>query len=137
LAKVSRADYQLLASFRYGLRQFLQFSEHAARAAGLPPRQHQALLAIAGSAEGDHITVGTLAERLLITHHSAVGLANRMQRRGLVTRKTDRADRRQVLLGLTSAGRRVLRGLSIAHKAEIVRIGPALQDILSEIRAND
>lgn len=41
-------EYEALAEFRYGLRQFLHFSEQAARAAGLEPQQHQALLALRG-----------------------------------------------------------------------------------------
>lgn len=136
LSTVSRVDYQLLASFRYALRQFLHFSEQASRAAGLPPRQHQALLAIAGSADGEHITVGMLAEQLLIKHQSAVGLVDRMQKRGLVVRRRDHRDRRHVFLGLTRAGERVLKKLAVIHKTEIARISPTLQEILGNLRAD-
>jgi hypothetical protein len=37
--KVSLADYRALAEFRYQIRCFLNFSEQAARAAGLEPQQ--------------------------------------------------------------------------------------------------
>ena len=40
----SQADYEALSEFRYLIRCFLQFSQNAARAVGLTPRQHQALL---------------------------------------------------------------------------------------------
>src|SRR5689334_14851055 len=70
--KKSRAtamvDYRLLAEFRHLLRGFLAFSEEAARRAGLTPQQHQALLALKGS-EGSP-TVGQLAQKLLLKHHS-------------------------------------------------------------------
>ena len=42
----SQADYEALSEFRYLIRCFLQFSQNAARAVGLTPRQHQALLTI-------------------------------------------------------------------------------------------
>src|SRR5205085_85343 len=44
----SQADYEALSEFRYLIRCFLQFSQNAARAVGLTPHQHQALLAIKG-----------------------------------------------------------------------------------------
>ncbi|HEY2034092.1 MAG TPA: hypothetical protein VGH02_10445, partial [Rhizomicrobium sp.] len=46
--KLTPADYRALAEFRFLLRRFMAFSEEAARAAGLAPQQHQALLAIKG-----------------------------------------------------------------------------------------
>ena len=69
---LSDADYGTLAGFRRALREFARFSEQAAEGVGLAPQQHQALLAI--RAEGG-LTVGELAERLLLRPHSATGLA--------------------------------------------------------------
>ena len=63
-------DYTTLAEFRYLLRQFGAFSEEAARAAGLTVQQHQALLAIKGFPGRDQVTVGELAERLNLKHHT-------------------------------------------------------------------
>ena len=54
----SQADYEALSEFRYLIRCFLQFSQNAARAVGLTPRQHQALLAIKGFPVGHAVTVG-------------------------------------------------------------------------------
>ena len=44
----TQTDYEALSQFRYLIRCFLDFSQNAARAAGLTPRHHQALLAIRG-----------------------------------------------------------------------------------------
>lgn len=135
-SSLSRADYTLLASFRHALRQFLHFSEEASRKTGVPPHQHQAMLAIAAAAGGDHITVGKLAEQLQITHQSAVGLAGRMESKGLVKKRHSSTDKRLVFIRLTTAGRRVLENLSAAHKAEIARISPVLKKILNNLNNN-
>src|ERR1700731_4491393 len=91
-------DYTALADFRYEIRRFLNFSETAARAAGIEPHQHQALLAIKGLPARQIATVGALAERLQIQHHSAVELTNRLESKGLIRRSRGQADRREVLL---------------------------------------
>ena len=44
--RLADADYLALASFRRSIREFLSFSESAARENGLTPQQHQAILAI-------------------------------------------------------------------------------------------
>ncbi len=59
-------DYQVLAEWRYRSRRFMSFSATAAEAEGLPPQQHQALLAIKASGPDKLMTVGTLAERLVV-----------------------------------------------------------------------
>jgi hypothetical protein len=46
--RLTKADYELLAAFRYALRKFLGFSENAAIKNGLSPQQYQVLLAIEG-----------------------------------------------------------------------------------------
>ena len=135
--KLSHADYELLASFRHALRQFLHFSEEASRATGVPPHQHQAMLAIAGTLGRESVTVGELAEHLQIKHQSAVGLANRMESKGWVKKRHSPADKRQVFISLTAVGRRVLEDLSSAHKAEIARISPTLKKILNNLDNNN
>ena len=99
------------------LRRFLDFSEKAARKAGLTPRQHQALLVIKGYRGGDPISVGDLAERLIIHHHSAVELTNRLVESGLVVRLQDENDQRRVLLGMTERANECLEELSGGHEA--------------------
>lgn len=119
-------DYQSLAELRYQIRRFLHFSEHAARNAGLEPRQHQLMLALKGLPKNIRPRVRELAERLQIQHHSMVELVNRLSGRGLIRRRGAGHDRREVLLELTPKGERVLRELSLHHKAELRIQGPAL-----------
>jgi DNA-binding MarR family transcriptional regulator len=132
---VSEADYELLAAFRHELREFLHFSEQEALAAGVAPQQHQAMLVIRGFPKDDQLTVGELARKLKIKHHSAVGLVNRMAADGLVRKYEDPNNRRQVLVQLAPRGRRILEKLSPVHKAELARIGPTLHKILSQLES--
>ncbi len=131
--ELSPADYQLLAEFRYLLARFLAFSAEAAHEAGLAPRQHQALLAIKGYPGGAPVTVGDLAGRLGIRHHSAVGLVDRLVDSGYLVRRSDAKDRRRAILSLTAAGEKALAALSSAHRAELRRIAPLLGPLLSEL----
>jgi DNA-binding MarR family transcriptional regulator len=128
--RVTDAEYVALAEFRFALREFLGFSEAAAAAAGLTPRQHQALLAIRAAPSGTPLSVGGLAARLQVRHHSAVGLLDRLATLGLARRRPGRRDRRQVFVTLTAAGERVLARLSAAHRDELRRLGPRLAAVL-------
>jgi DNA-binding MarR family transcriptional regulator len=124
------ADYQALAELRYQIRRFLYFSEQAARDAALEPRQHQLMLALKGLPKGVRPRIGELAERLQIQHHSTVELVNRLAAGGYVRRQRAGDDRREVLLSLTPKGEKVLRELSLHHKAELRMQGPALVNAL-------
>jgi DNA-binding MarR family transcriptional regulator len=128
---IKKSDYEHLAAFRYGLRTFLRFSEQAAQAVGLTPQQHQAMLAIMGFPGREQVTVGELAERLQVRHHSAVGLVDRLAAQGLVERSQDITDRRQVLVALTPRGKDILDQLVLAHRQELQRIQPNLEQLLS------
>jgi DNA-binding MarR family transcriptional regulator len=120
------SDYEALAELRYQIRRFLSFSEQAARAAGLEPRQHQLMLSLKGLPAKARPTIGELAERLQIQHHSAVELVNRLSAAGYIRRARAGEDRREVLLSLTPRGEKVLRKLSLHHRAELRSAGPAL-----------
>jgi DNA-binding MarR family transcriptional regulator len=134
-AKLTHADYQTLAEFRYQLRRFLGFSERACRAAGLEPQQHQLLLAIKGMPEDTRPNVGALAERLQLRHHSAVELIDRMEERRLVRRARDPDDGRQVLVQLTTRGETSLGRLAAAHRGALRSLAPALRAALSGMLA--
>ncbi len=131
---MSDEDYQALAAFRYALRQFLRFSEEAARRGGVTPQQYIALIAVRGFPGRDRLTVSELAERLQIRHHSAVGLIDRMVAQGLIVRQPGGADRRQVFVTLTPRGAEVLEPLAAAHRDQLQRIGGDLQQILDRLR---
>ena len=127
---LSQADYERLAQFRYLLRHFLIFSETAAEQAGLTPQQHQALLAIKGHREPQLLTAGVLAQRLAILPHSAVGLIDRLELKGLIHRAAVPEDRRRVLVELTGAAEVLLRDLTMAHRDELERLAPLLRSLL-------
>jgi DNA-binding MarR family transcriptional regulator len=126
LDHLSEPRIRALADFRFNLRKFLHFSEDAATQAGLTPQQHQLLLQIAGAPEGTVTAVGYLAERLVLRHHSVVELSNRCEEAGLIVRRRDPLDRRQVVLKLTATGQRVLAKLSADHARELNELGPQL-----------
>lgn len=130
---LDKAEYEALAAFRYGLRSFLHFSEEAANGVGLTPQQHQALLAIKGFPDRDRITIGELAERLRLRHHSAVGLINRLAVEKLVVRMKSPDDGRQVLIALSRHGEEILEQLSAAHRDQLKIIGPELSDLIRRL----
>lgn len=131
--KLHKSQYETLAAFRYELRRFLHFSETSAQATGITPQQHQTLLAIKGFPGRDHVTVGELAERLQLRHHSAVGLIDRLVAEKLVVRKPSFKDRRQVLIQLASRGEKTLEKLSSLHHDQLKRIGPELSRLLEQL----
>jgi DNA-binding MarR family transcriptional regulator len=132
--EITLADYQALSDFRYLLRCFLEFSEKAARRVGIQPRQHQALLAIKGITDRQAVTIGDLAERLRVRHHSAVELVNRLSEAGLVVRQPCTNDQRRVILHLTELAETYLQELSAVHLDELSRIEPMLTRILKRQR---
>jgi DNA-binding MarR family transcriptional regulator len=127
------AEYQRLAQFRFALRQFLHFSDDAAREAGLNPQQYQLLVLVRGFMPGEPPTVGAVAKRLLIKHHSAVGLVDRLEAEGLLVRERDSADGRRVALALTDKAETILHSLVGAHRKEIRRLVPLMKPLLAEL----
>ena len=125
------ATYRGLSEFRHQVRCFLRFSEDAARTHGIEPQQHQLLLAVKGLPEGRSPTIGELAHRLQIKHHSTVDLIDRLERSGTIVREPGTRDRREVLIRLTPAGDRILRALSVEHQAELSKVGPKLMRALA------
>jgi DNA-binding MarR family transcriptional regulator len=131
--ELSQSDYRALAELRYQVRGFLGFSERAARANGIEPQQHQLLLALKGLPEGRRPTIGTVAERLCVEHHTAVTLTDRLERAGLVERARSAPDRREVLLSITPRGEDILARLSALHRDQLQTVGPSLQRALTAI----
>jgi DNA-binding MarR family transcriptional regulator len=125
-------DFRALAEIRYALRRFTHFSEDAARSAGLTAQQHQALLAIR-AAPGAVLSIGELAELLLVQPHTTSELADRLVVLGLVDRQPDDKDRRVIKLGLTHAAEAALLSLSVAHRDELRRLRPLLSELLAKL----
>ena len=84
--KAYSPDFRAMAELRYQIRRFLRFSENAARQAGIEPQQHQLLLAVRGLPEKLKPTIGVLAERMQLQHHSTVELIDRLVDRGFLCR---------------------------------------------------
>src|SRR5437763_4396157 len=141
MKKLSVADYQALAEFRYQIRKFLHFSDAAIEGAGLERSQYQLMLTIKGMPEGVRPRIRDIAERMLIQHHSAVGLIDRLETGGYARRESGQNDRREVLLALTAKGERVLGQLALHHHEELqnaaAKLVGALQRVAREGREED
>lgn len=127
--------YRALAEFRHQIRLFVTFSEREARAAGIEPQQHQLLLAVKGLPEEKRPTIGVLAERLQLRHHTVVGLVDRLVLAKLATRSRSEADGREILVCISALGERTLKALSLSHRSELETAGPSLVRALEAILA--
>ena len=132
-ASAPAVDYGTLADLRYHIRRFLRRREEAARAAGIEPQQYLLLLQLKGVEDRGPITIGTLAERLQIRHHSAVELVDRLVERDMVARRRDGQDRREVSVTLRPAGEAVLRKLALYSMEELRTEGPELVQVLRRL----
>jgi DNA-binding MarR family transcriptional regulator len=126
-------DFKAMAELRYQIRKFLRFSENAARQAGIEPQQHQLLLAIRGLPEAASPTIGVLAERMQLQHHSTVELVDRLVDRNFLCRLRSTNDRRQVLVKLTHDGEEFLEKLSLHHLEELQSAGPTFVKVLNSL----
>lgn len=133
--KLTDDDFIRLANFRYALRCFLEFSEHAAASEGLTPQQHQALLVIRSSPH-QTANVARLAERLRIRHNTAVELAQRLEAAALVKREPDEKDRRAILLSLTEIGTRKLETLTLVHRRELKQLSPEILQLFETLKSS-
>ncbi|MGH2895911.1 MAG: MarR family winged helix-turn-helix transcriptional regulator [Solirubrobacteraceae bacterium] len=126
-------DYERLSELRFGLRRFLHWSAEQAKDAGLTPAQHQLLLAIRASRDPRGPSVGEIADVLLIRHHSAVGLIDRAQEAGLISRERDPNQLSLVHLQLTEHGARMLQSLSELHLRELAQLAPTVRALFAAV----
>lgn len=119
---LTKQDFEALARFRFGIRRYLRFSEETVRRHGVTPQQYQLLLALKGFPGRDWATVGEVAERLQLRHHSVVELVDRAQGQGLVRRAPHPDDARAVQVLLTGLGEETLGRLSALHRDELRRL---------------
>lgn len=119
MADLSTRDFANLARFRHAIRLLLRASEQAAREIGLTPNQHQLLLGVAGFVDQPYATVTELAEFLQLKHHSVVELIDRAEAAGLVRRRPNPNNRRQVHVSLAAEGNKKLKLLATAHRREL------------------
>jgi DNA-binding MarR family transcriptional regulator len=127
------AEFRALAEFRHQIRIYLNGSEEAARNAGLEPQQYLLMLALRGLPAGREPSIREIAERMQLRHHSAVELADRLERRQLLRRERSRSDRRQVILHLTPRGEKILTKLAQQRISELRTAAPALVRALTAV----
>jgi DNA-binding MarR family transcriptional regulator len=60
-------------------------------------------------------------------------MIDRLERRRLVARLKDAADRRHVLVQLTTRGDALLRDLAVSHRSELRAAAPALVEALNAV----
>jgi len=126
-------QFKGLAGFRFALRQFVAASEAISREGGVTQQQYQALLVIKTHEEGS-LSVGAFADQLLLTHHAAVQLVDRLAKAGLAVRARSEEDRRTVHLSLTPAGEALLDTLATLHLKEMLRLEPQLARSLKRLK---
>jgi DNA-binding MarR family transcriptional regulator len=126
-------QYRSLAGFRLALRRFMAGAEEISRTAGVTQQQYQAMLAIK-TWPSQAMTMGDLAGELLLTHHAAVQLINRMTKAGVALRAPSSTDRRAVELRLTPAGEALVERLAALHLGEVLRQEPNLTRSLQKLK---
>ncbi|MFI5783985.1 MarR family winged helix-turn-helix transcriptional regulator [Nocardia sp. NPDC051570] len=82
-----------------------------------------AVLSVLSSSPGlDQVTVGA---RAAIDKSTLAGLLNRLEERELITRSSDRADRRRQLLRLTTKGKATIRAATpVADEVDAAALAP-------------
>jgi DNA-binding MarR family transcriptional regulator len=128
-------DFRALAEFRHQVRRFLAVSEEIAYSGRLQPQQYMLLLALRGLPAGKEPTIFVLAERLQIRHNSAVELANRLAKRGLIRRLRSKSDSRMVLIRLTRKGTALIEKLVGKRFVQLHSSQPELIKALNRVLA--
>lgn len=123
---LSRGEYETLAEFRYHLARFLRRRKDAARGEGLQAQQYELLLAVSGLPRQTPATIKEIAAQLCLEHHTVVELADRLEKRGLLLRKSSGDDRRVVLLRLTRDGQNTLNRIVKFSFAQLHEEAPEL-----------
>jgi DNA-binding MarR family transcriptional regulator len=99
----------------------------ALKPADLSPTQYNVLRILRGAA-GEGLACGQIAERMLTHDPDMTRLLDRLEKRGLIERSRDRADRRVVRTLITAGGRDLLATLDQAvidlHDAQLGHLGP-------------
>jgi DNA-binding MarR family transcriptional regulator len=118
-AQLSKTEIEARSAFRQHLRRFERGIEDAARSRGVTFPQYLVLLHVKGMPGRSWALVGELAERMLLEHHSVVGLVSRCETAGLVKRRRSQEDARQVEVHLTAKGERALNAVATAQSDEL------------------
>ncbi|TNC26511.1 MarR family winged helix-turn-helix transcriptional regulator [Amycolatopsis alkalitolerans] len=92
-----------IADARYVTRKVLRIVDEQAKAHGLEPLLHQALLQVYGANKANGITVSSLAARLDVAAAFASRMVRRLEEMGLVRREPSTEDKRATIVVATEA----------------------------------
>jgi DNA-binding MarR family transcriptional regulator len=92
----------------------------------------------------DGLQMGELSRRMLVTGGNVTGIADQLERAGLIVRAVDPNDRRACRLKLTQEGRRVFAQMAAGHERWVeevfaglsARDKRALNELLSRLRVS-
>jgi len=76
----------------------------------------------------DGVTMSELSRLLLVSNGNATAVVDRLEKDGLVARRTSETDRRIVHVALTEAGLRDFEALAEGHEAEVARLFGGLNE---------
>lgn len=90
------------------------------------------------------LQMGELSRRMLVTGGNVTGIADQLERAGLIVRTVDPNDRRAYRLKLTREGRRVFAHMAVEHERWVAEIFEGvsgrdkrtLNDLLSRLRVS-
>lgn len=99
-----------IAEARYAIRKVFRIADEQARAAGLEPLEHQALLQVYGSSD-QMLQVSPLAGRLDIAPAFASRVVRQLEDKGYVKRHSSESDRRVTEVRITDAGRAIVQAI--------------------------
>jgi DNA-binding MarR family transcriptional regulator len=123
----SEVDGHLVEAFLTASRVLVAVAARslAAGNAEITLAQHRALVVLASRGPQ---RIADLAELLDVNSSNATRNCDRLQRRGLVRRDRDAADRRAVRVSLTQAGERLVQQITAARRTEISHILSAMPE---------
>ena len=116
---LSKRELESRSAFRQQLRRFERSGEDAARGHVITFPQYLILLHVKGTPGREWALVGELAQKMLLEHHSVVGLVSRCETAGLVKRRRSAEDARQVEVHLTAKGDRTVNAVAAAQVEEL------------------
>ncbi len=111
--KIDPDTDRVLQAIRGIIRLVAVNSRHLATSHGITGPQLSALYAL--NRKGD-LTGTEIADRLLLSPSTVVGVIDRLEEKCLVARKRDKEDRRRVLVSLTQAGKDLVK--EVPHPIE-------------------
>jgi len=105
---------------------FVALANRALSGYQLSPAARQALAVLDGA--GEPLSPTEIARRLIVTTASVTSLLDTLERRGLVERRADPADRRRLLVAVTPPGRDLVR----QYVPEVVALQAAVMSGIGE-----